>query len=50
MLVTVGALLAAAQKTLCDATRLGPPGNVVLTFVSSAALFAPQSLEQVPGP
>ncbi|MFD7304191.1 FUSC family protein [Streptomyces pharetrae] len=49
VLVTVGALLAAAQKALCDVTRLGPPGNVVLTFVSSAALFAPQSLGQVPG-
>ena len=49
VLVTVGALLAAAQKALCEATRLGPPGNVVLTFVSSAALFAPQSLGQVPG-
>ncbi|MER6350185.1 FUSC family protein, partial [Streptomyces sp. NPDC001532] len=49
VLVTVGALLAAAHKALCDATRLGPPGNVVLTFVSSAALFLPQSLGQVPG-
>ncbi|MEU6225677.1 FUSC family protein [Streptomyces sp. NPDC047042] len=49
VLVTVGALLAAAQKTLCDATRIGPPANVVLTFVSSAALFAPQTLGQVPG-
>ncbi|QKW30978.1 FUSC family protein [Streptomyces seoulensis] len=49
VLVTVGALLAAAQKTLCDATRLGPPGNVVLSFVSSAALFVPQSLGQIPG-
>ncbi|MFJ4468507.1 FUSC family protein [Streptomyces sp. NPDC089424] len=49
VLVTVGAVLAAAQKALCDATRIGPPGNVVLTFVSSAALFAPQSLHQVPG-
>ncbi|MEU6183343.1 FUSC family protein [Streptomyces coeruleorubidus] len=49
VLVTVGALLAAAQKMLCDATRVGPPGNVVLTFVSSASLFAPQSLAQVPG-
>ncbi|MFF7311270.1 FUSC family protein [Streptomyces sp. NPDC008137] len=48
-LVTVGALLAAAQKVLCDATRVGPPGNVVLTFVSSASLFAPQTLAQVPG-
>ncbi|MFD5835247.1 FUSC family protein [Streptomyces collinus] len=49
VLVTVGALLAAAQKALCDATRVGPPGNVVLTFVSSASLFAPQTLGQVPG-
>ncbi|WP_371673142.1 FUSC family protein [Streptomyces sp. NBC_00289] len=49
VLVTVGALLAAAQKALCDATRIGPPGNVILTFVSSAALFAPQALGQVPG-
>ncbi|MER7481107.1 FUSC family protein [Streptomyces sp. NPDC126510] len=48
-LVTVGALLAAAHKVLCDATRVGPPGNVVLTFVSSASLFAPQTLGQVPG-
>ncbi|MFJ3222063.1 FUSC family protein [Streptomyces sp. NPDC086783] len=49
VLVTVGALLAAAQKVLCDATRIGPPGHVVLTFISSASLFAPQSLGQVPG-
>ncbi|MDF3145688.1 FUSC family protein, partial [Streptomyces sp. T21Q-yed] len=44
VLVTGGSLLAAVQKVLCDATRIGPPGNVVLTFISSAALFAPQSL------
>ncbi|MFE0673110.1 FUSC family protein [Streptomyces sp. NPDC058867] len=49
VLVAVGALLAAAQKALCDATRIGPPGNVVLTFITSAALFAPQTLAQVPG-
>ncbi|CAL9355933.1 hypothetical protein SUDANB58_00557 [Streptomyces sp. enrichment culture] len=49
VLVAVGALLAAAQKVLCDATRVGPPGNVVLTFISSASLFAPQTLDQVPG-
>ncbi|MFG3100870.1 FUSC family protein [Streptomyces sp. NPDC048182] len=49
VLVTVGALLAAAQKALCDATRLGPPGNVVLCFISSACLFVPQSLGQIPG-
>jgi uncharacterized membrane protein YccC len=49
VLVTVGALLAAAQKVLCDATRIGPPGNVVLTFISSASLFAPQTPGQIPG-
>ncbi|MEV3970584.1 FUSC family protein [Streptomyces sp. NPDC050698] len=49
VLVAVGALLAAAQKVLCDASRIGPPGHVVLTFVSSASLFSPQTLAQVPG-
>ncbi|MGW2488436.1 FUSC family protein [Streptomyces sp. NPDC001606] len=48
VLVAVGALLAAAQKTVCDATRIGPPGHVVLTFISSAALFAPQTLGRIP--
>ncbi|MGW5735840.1 MULTISPECIES: FUSC family protein [Streptomyces] len=49
VLVTVGALLAAAQKTLCDATRIGPPGHLIFTFISSATLFAPQAIGQVPG-
>ncbi|MFE0951407.1 FUSC family protein [Streptomyces mutabilis] len=49
VLVTVGALLAAVQKALCDATRVGPPGNVVLTFITSAALFVPQTFGQIPG-
>ncbi|WP_330341488.1 FUSC family protein [Streptomyces sp. NBC_00557] len=49
VLVTVGAVLAAVQKAASDATRLGPPGNVVLTFISSASLFVPQTLGQVPG-
>ncbi|MFE9903555.1 FUSC family protein [Streptomyces achromogenes] len=49
VLVTVGAVLAAVQKTVCDATRVGPPGNVVLTFISSASLFAPQTLGGLPG-
>ncbi len=49
VLVTVGALLAAAQKVLCDATRLGPPAHVILAFISSASLFLPQTLGQVPG-
>ncbi|MFG2593546.1 FUSC family protein [Streptomyces sp. NPDC048438] len=49
VLIGVGALLAAVQKTFCDATRIGPPGNVIFAFVTSAALFAPQELGQVPG-
>ncbi|MFF0400444.1 FUSC family protein [Streptomyces sp. NPDC005248] len=49
VLIAVGALLAAGQKVLCDATRIGPPGPVIFTFVTSAALFAPQHLGQVPG-
>ncbi|MEI5100782.1 FUSC family protein [Streptomyces sp. PmtG] len=48
-LVTIGALLAAAQKALCDATRVGPPGHLIFTFVSSASLFAPQDIDRVPG-
>ncbi|MFF4710833.1 FUSC family protein [Streptomyces eurythermus] len=48
VLVTVGAVLAAVQKTVCDATRVGPPGNVVLTFISSASLFVPQTLGRLP--
>ncbi|MEU6476972.1 FUSC family protein [Streptomyces sp. NPDC047017] len=49
ILVAVGALMAATQKVLCDATRVGPPGNVVLTFISSASLFVPQTPGQIPG-
>ncbi|MDQ0846219.1 FUSC family protein [Streptomyces sp. V1I6] len=49
VLVAVGALIAAAQKALCDAGRIGPPGNVIFTFVATAALFVPQRLTQVPG-
>lgn len=49
VLVTVGALLAAVQKTLCDAVDVGPPGHVVLCFISSGALFLPQTLAETPG-
>ncbi|MEV0321408.1 FUSC family protein [Streptomyces sp. NPDC050658] len=49
ILVAVGALLAAAQKAVCDATRVGPPGHLIFTFISSATLFAPQHLAQIPG-
>ncbi|MFG2133232.1 FUSC family protein [Streptomyces sp. NPDC048751] len=49
VLVAVGALMAAVQKAVCDATRIGPPASVVLTFISSTALFLPQTPAQVPG-
>ncbi|OIK23902.1 FUSC family protein [Streptomyces malaysiense] len=49
ILVTVGAVLAAVQKAVCDATRIGPPANVVFTFISSASLFVPGTLGEVPG-
>ncbi|GGZ22521.1 FUSC family protein [Streptomyces nitrosporeus] len=49
VLIAVGAVLAAVQKTFCDASRIGPPGNVIFTFVSSAALFVPQEPGQIPG-
>lgn len=49
VLVGVGALMAALQKAVCDATRVGPPASVVLTFISSTALFLPQTPAQVPG-
>ncbi|MEV0223218.1 FUSC family protein [Streptomyces sp. NPDC050704] len=49
VLVAVGALLAAVQKALCDASRIGPPGPVIFVFISSASLFAPQTIGQVPG-
>lgn len=48
LLIAVGALLAAGQKLLCDATRIGPPGPVILTFVSSAALFSPRRSPRSP--
>ncbi|MFI9201466.1 FUSC family protein [Streptomyces sp. NPDC053048] len=49
LLVVGAALVAAAHKVGCDATRVGPPGNVVLTFVTSSAFFLPQRLGEVPG-
>ncbi|MFF4215124.1 FUSC family protein [Streptomyces nondiastaticus] len=48
VLVLVAAALAAVQKTVCDAARTGPPGNVVLTFVSASACFVPQRAADLP--
>ncbi|MGP3915579.1 FUSC family protein [Nonomuraea sp. 10N515B] len=46
--VAVAALLAGLHKAACDVTRIGPPGNVVLTFVTASAAFVPQHLSEVP--
>ncbi|KIZ15172.1 membrane protein [Streptomyces natalensis ATCC 27448] len=48
VLVVLASLLAAAHKMACEATRIGPPGNLILTFVAASAFFVPQRLGQVP--
>ncbi|MFE3600416.1 FUSC family protein [Streptomyces sp. NPDC059142] len=48
LLVAGASLVAAAHKALCDATRVGPPGNLILTFISSTAFFVPQKPNDVP--
>ncbi|GGN44286.1 hypothetical protein GCM10012285_26720 [Streptomyces kronopolitis] len=48
LLVVFAAVVAALHKTVCDATRIGPPGNIILTFVTASAFFVPQRLGQVP--
>ncbi|MCO5998180.1 FUSC family protein [Actinoallomurus rhizosphaericola] len=46
--VAVAALLAAAHKVVCDAVRIGPPGNLVFTFIAASCAFVPQRLGDVP--
>ncbi|GAA2213628.1 FUSC family protein [Nonomuraea monospora] len=47
--VAVAAVLAGVHKAACDASRIGPPGNVVLTFVAASAAFVPgERLADVP--
>ncbi|WP_280381817.1 FUSC family protein [Nocardia wallacei] len=46
--VAVIALLAGVFKVVCDATRIGPPGNVILTFVTATAAFLPNRLTDLP--
>ncbi|MER6309108.1 FUSC family protein [Streptomyces sp. NPDC001657] len=48
LLVVLASLVAAVHKVCCDATRIGPPGNIILTFISASAFFVPQRLGQVP--
>ncbi|MER7841041.1 FUSC family protein [Streptomyces sp. NPDC096040] len=46
--VVVAALLAAAHKLVCEAARIGPPGNVVFTFVAASCAFFPQRFADIP--
>lgn len=48
LLLLLASLVAAAHKMVCDATRIGPPGNVVMTFVAATAFFVPQRLGEIP--
>ncbi|WP_328548584.1 FUSC family protein [Streptomyces platensis] len=48
LLVVCASLVAAAHKVVCDATRIGPPGNVILTFITASTFFVPQHLGQLP--
>lgn len=48
LLVLLASLVAAAHKTVCDATRIGPPGNVVMTFIAATSFFVPQQLGDIP--
>ncbi|GGX46782.1 FUSC family protein [Streptomyces noursei] len=41
-LVVLASLLAAVHKMVCDAARIGPPGNLILTFIAASAFFVPQ--------
>ncbi|MEU6430433.1 FUSC family protein [Microbispora sp. NPDC046973] len=48
VLVLVAALLSAAHKVACDAARIGPPGNLIFTFMSATCAFLPQRLGEIP--
>ncbi|OUC93327.1 FUSC family protein [Streptosporangium minutum] len=48
VLIVVAAVLAALHKVVCDAARIGPPGNVIFTFMAATCAFMPQRLSEVP--
>ncbi|WP_206323937.1 FUSC family protein [Streptomyces sp. HNM0574] len=48
VLVLLASLVAAVHKMVCDATRIGPPANVVLTFIAASAFFVPQRPGDIP--
>ncbi|MEU3713232.1 FUSC family protein [Streptomyces catenulae] len=48
VLVALASVLAAVHKVVCDATRIGPPGNLIFTFIAASAFFVPQRISEVP--
>nr|WP_245654605.1 FUSC family protein [Streptomyces violens] len=48
LLVLIASALAAVHKMMCDATRIGPPGNLIITFISASAFFVPQRPGLIP--
>ncbi|MFC6066257.1 FUSC family protein [Streptomyces ochraceiscleroticus] len=48
LLVLIASALAAVHKMMCDATRIGPPGNLIITFISASAFFVPQQPGLIP--
>ncbi|MFB7630138.1 FUSC family protein [Streptomyces sp. NPDC056149] len=47
VLVALASLVAAVHKMVCDASRIGPPGNLILTFIAASAFFVPQRPAEV---
>ncbi|MFI9804592.1 hypothetical protein ACIHEJ_09510 [Streptomyces sp. NPDC052301] len=43
------AVLAAAHRLVCEATRIGPPDHAVLTFVAAGCALSPQHCADIPG-
>lgn len=41
VLVVAGAVVVTAQKLLCDAARVGPPAQAVLSFITLGIMFGP---------
>lgn len=48
LLVLIASALAAVHKMMCDAVRIGPPGNLIITFISASAFFVPQRPGDIP--
>ncbi|MEV8567395.1 FUSC family protein [Streptomyces sp. NPDC051322] len=48
LLVLLASLLAAVHRIGCDATRIGPPGSLIITFIAASAFFVPQQPARIP--